>query len=122
MQVIEPYRQFSDARGRMLGVINAGSWEEINYVETAAGQVRGGHYHRETRELFLLIEGVVRVRVGPEGGPLRETLLEAGSIFVVEPFEAHWFETESPCKWINVLSKRMHAEEPDIVPVRHQAA
>jgi quercetin dioxygenase-like cupin family protein len=122
MQLLEPYRHFSDVRGRMVGVINSGSWEEINYVETGPGQRRGGHFHRETRELFLLFEGRVRVHVAPPVGPATDAILEAGSIFVIEPYEAHWFETLTACKWINVLSKRMSAEQPDIVPVADRAA
>ena len=118
MTILEPYRQFSDSRGRMRGVINDGRWEEINYIETEAGCMRGGHYHRDTRELFLLISGTVRVRVRPaEGGGIEEHTLSSGSIFVVEPGEAHWFETLSPCTWINALSKRIDQKAPDIVTV-----
>ena len=118
MTMLEPYRQFSDSRGLMRGVINDGHWEEINYIETAAGCTRGGHYHRDTRELFLLISGTIRVRVRPANGrATKEYRLSGGSIFVVEPGEAHWFETETPCTWINVLSKRIDQKAPDIVPV-----
>jgi quercetin dioxygenase-like cupin family protein len=102
----------------MLGVTNNGRWEEINYVETAAGCTRGGHWHRDTRELFLLIAGTIRVRVRPvEGGPTEEHTLSSGSIFVIEPGEAHWIETVTSCAWINVLSKRIDQAAPDIVPV-----
>jgi len=118
MTILEPYRQFSDSRGRMRGVIDSGQWEEINYVETAAGCTRGGHYHRDTRELFLLISGTVTVRVRPANAlKTEEHRLTAGSIFVVEPGEAHWFDTLTPCTWINVLSKRLDQKAPDIVPV-----
>ena len=57
MTILDPFRQFSDSRGQMLGVINDGQWEEINFISTAASCLRGGHYHRDTRELFLLISG-----------------------------------------------------------------
>ena len=63
MQMLSPYRQFSDSRGRMLGVINDGQWEEINYIETAASCMRGGHFHRDTRELFLILSGTIKVRI-----------------------------------------------------------
>ena len=118
MQMLTPYRHFDDARGRMLGVTNDGQWEEINYVETAAGCIRGGHYHRDTRELFLLISGTIKVRTRVIDRPtVQEHTLTAGSIFVVEPGEAHWFETVTPCSWINALSKRFDVAAPDIVPV-----
>ena len=118
MQILKPYRRFDDARGRMLGVINDDEWEEINYVETEASCVRGGHYHQHTRELFLLISGTIKVRVRVLGRrDIQERTLSAGSIFVVEPGEAHWLETLTPCTWINALSKRFDEAAPDIVPV-----
>jgi len=80
--------------------------------------VRGGHFHRDTRELFLIISGSIRVRIRPEGGgDVRETVVGPGSIFIVEPGEAHWFETLTPCAWINALSKKFDEAAPDIVPV-----
>lgn len=117
MQMLTPYRQFSDSRGRMLGVVNDGQWEEINYIETAASCTRGGHFHRDTRELFLVLSGSIRVRVRPEwSSEVRETIVEAGSIFIVEPGEVHSFETLTECAWINALSKRFDQSAPDIVP------
>ena len=74
MTILEPYRQFSDSRGQMLGVINDGKWEEINYVETVAGCVRGGHYHRNPRELFLMISGTIKVRIRPVNGQTSRVL------------------------------------------------
>lgn len=116
--MLTPFRQFSDSRGRMLGVTNDGLWEEINYLETAASCMRGGHFHRETRELFLILNGTIRVRIRrAESTEICETLVSAGSIFVIEPGEAHWFETLTPCAWINALSKRFDEAAPDIVPV-----
>jgi quercetin dioxygenase-like cupin family protein len=118
MTILETYRQFTDSRGEIRGVINDGQWEEINYVETAAHAVRGGHYHRDTRELFLILRGSVRVRTrARHGAHIEEHVFDAGSIFVVEPWEAHWFEAVTPCAWINVLSKRIDQDAPDIVPV-----
>ena len=68
----------------MLGVINDGQWEEINFLETAECCTRGGHFHRSTRELFLILKGTIRVRIRPEGSTeVRETLVRlcgAGSI------------------------------------------
>ncbi|MEQ1913263.1 MAG: hypothetical protein ABMA15_30910 [Vicinamibacterales bacterium] len=64
------------------------------------------------------MNGTIRVRIRPEGSTeICETLVSAGSIFVVEPGEAHWFETLTPCAWINALSKRFDDAAPDIVSV-----
>jgi hypothetical protein len=43
-------------------------------------------------------------------------------VFVIEPGESHWFESLTPCTWINVLSRRIDPACPDIVPVAAPAA
>ena len=49
-----PYVAHSDARGRFRGLTRE-TWAEANFIETGAGQVRGNHYHAETRELFFIV-------------------------------------------------------------------
>ncbi len=85
--------------------------------------MRGGHYHRDTRELFLIISGTLKVRIKPvKGRKTTEQTFYGGSIFVIEPGEVHWFETISDCTWINVLSKRFNASAPDLISVPAQIA
>ena len=115
MKIIEPYFRFSDDRGGMLGIVNEGEWQEINLVDSQAGAVRGGHYHRRTRELFHIIDGRIRVEVTDlEGRVLVERHVSGGDTLVVEPGEVHTFHCETPCRWINVLSRRIDPEAPDI--------
>jgi dTDP-4-dehydrorhamnose 3,5-epimerase-like enzyme len=108
MIVLKPYKNFTDARGQFYGIINTAQWEEINYIETVAGQIRGGHYHRETRELFFIIEGNIEVKIESLHGNAPHIYnMEKGSLFVVEPYEVHTFICKTDSKWINVLSKRI---------------
>ena len=119
MKQFEPYKKFEDTRGRFFGIVNSGQWEEFNYVETLANQVRGGHYHKETRELFFIIDGSIEITIsGLNGENKKKFTAGPGSIFVIEPFEIHSFECKTLCKWINVLSKRIDDQFHDIhVPV-----
>lgn len=108
MKILEPYKSIHDKRGLFLGIVNSAHWEEINYIETFAGEVRGGHYHTETRELFFIIEGEVEITIqSVDRNETRNVLVMKGSIFVVEPGEVHTFSCKTACKWINVLSKRI---------------
>ncbi|MFA6888329.1 MAG: cupin domain-containing protein [Candidatus Woesearchaeota archaeon] len=115
MRILESYKQFSDNRGAFFGIVNSGKWEEINYVETEAGQVRGGHYHKETKELFYIIEGEIEIKIANiDEKNIKKYTVSRGMILVVEPFEVHTFICKTKCKWINVLSKRIDDQFHDI--------
>ena len=49
MNKLKPYQVFEDDRGKLIGIMNDAQWEEFNYLETKAGNVRGNHYHEHTR-------------------------------------------------------------------------
>lgn len=102
-----------DPRGTFTGIINSGIWEEINLITTEAGSVRGGHYHKQTTELFCILSGDIEVEISKTGGGRELHSVHAGSIFLIEPYEMHTFRCLTPCTWINVLSKRMDASSMD---------
>jgi dTDP-4-dehydrorhamnose 3,5-epimerase-like enzyme len=115
MRMLLPYKQFVDNRGSFLGIINSGQWEEINYIETTAGQKRGGHYHKDTRELFFIIEGEIDITVYKIGADESVSYkVGKGAIFVIDPLEVHTFTCNTYCRWINVLSKRIDDQFNDI--------
>ena len=47
----------------MKGLINEGEWKELNFFSTKAGQVRGDHYHKNTDELFIILEGEIKIKL-----------------------------------------------------------
>lgn len=115
MKLFESYKKIEDSRGIFLGIVNSGQWEEINFVETSANQVRGGHYHKETRELFFIIEGDIEITITElNNANISSFTVGPGAIFVIEPFEIHSFACKTPCKWINVLSRRIDDQFHDI--------
>lgn len=109
-----PYQAHSDARGSFRGLTRE-AWSEVNFIETRAGQVRGNHYHAETRELFFIVRGEIRVEVEHlETGERTEFTAGAGDIFVIEPMEFHVFRTLTDAQWINMLSRPMDPDRPDL--------
>lgn len=89
-------------------------WEEINYIETKQGEVRGGHYHRSTTELFFIIDGQIELETSRLLCSERELhIIGRGDIAIIEPMEVHTFRCLSAARWINVLSKRMDSANPD---------
>ncbi len=115
MRVISPYLEIRDDRGSFSGIINSGTWGEANYVTTRKGEVRGGHYHKYTEELFFIIEGNISIIISDTSGDNKNIFeVKKGDIFIVEPYEVHTFTCLENSSWINFLSERINAESPDI--------
>lgn len=122
MRKIAPYMIRQDARGKLIGLLNEGTWEEFNYLETRAGETRGNHYHKDTREVFFIIEGEIDVVVHRSGQPLDTNIrLCAGDVLEIEPGENHVFYCLSDSKWINILSRRFDPDQPDLHVLRNSA-
>ena len=120
MKILEHYMSFVDQRGQILGVVQQGTWQEINYVKTKAGVVRGNHYHEKTLELIFIVEGRIKLSVRDvRKAELAATFdFKAGDAFIIEPYENHIVKTQEDSAWINVLSRAMNEENgTDIVKV-----
>ena len=37
------------------------NWKEINFICSEAGTIRGNHYHENTDELFIILEGKIKI-------------------------------------------------------------
>jgi len=113
MQKLLPYMTILDERGGFLGITQE-SWAEVNFIETRANQVRGNHYHKETRELFFIISGEIDVVIHDlNSGKHLEVLVSKGDVFIIEPYELHTFHTRTEAQWLNMLSKPVDPQNPD---------
>ncbi|MEP6570139.1 MAG: cupin domain-containing protein [Acidobacteriota bacterium] len=113
MQRLTPYISKRDARGGFLGITQE-PWAEANFIETTAHQVRGNHYHKETRELFFIVSGEVDVVIDDlRSGEHVEASFSQGDIFIIEPYELHTFHTRTDAQWINMLSQPLDQDNPD---------
>jgi dTDP-4-dehydrorhamnose 3,5-epimerase-like enzyme len=120
MQKLSPYITRLDERGGFLGITQE-RWAEVNFIETQANQVRGNHYHKETRELFFIVSGEIEVVIEDlNSGEHLELSFSKGDIFIIEPFELHTFCTRTDAQWINMLSKPMDQQNPDFHQVAHK--
>lgn len=114
MKRLKPYVTREDPRGRLIGLLNEGNWEEFNYLETAAGNSRGGHYHEHTLEVFFILAGEIDVELSaPDSPPIIERV-STGDVFMIEPGETHTFHCRTDTSWINVLSSRFDPANPDM--------
>jgi len=114
MKRIKPYQQREDVRGKLIGLMNEGTWEEFNYLETKAGEIRGNHYHKNTKELFFIIEGEIDIEITQQNGAVSIEHITTGDVVLIEPYENHTFYCLTKTKWVNALSKRFELGNPDI--------
>ncbi|MBT6014516.1 MAG: cupin domain-containing protein [Nitrosomonadales bacterium] len=120
IEFIPNYFEYSDDRGSINGLVNFGTWKEINIIYSEAGTVRGNHYHKNTDELFLVIEGKIKITLqkvldDKELDNEKKTFdVQEGDVFLIKKNVNHIFETIDNSKWINVLSQRINKVKPDI--------
>ena len=119
LKVINRYFMHKDKRGALEGLVNFGEWKEINLISSLAGVERGDHYHKETLELFIILEGKInvileKVKDGKLVGSKTERIVKRGDVFLIDPFVNHTFRILDEAKWINVLSKKIDPKNPDI--------
>jgi len=120
IEFIPNYFEHSDKRGSFLGLINFGNWKEINFICSEAGTVRGNHYHENTDELFIILEGNIKVILQKVLGKKdlenkQKTFnVKEGDVFLIKKNVNHIFEIIEHSKWINVLSQKIDKEKPDI--------
>ena len=113
MKNLAPYQTREDARGKLVGLMNEGTWEEFNYLETGAGQTRGNHYHKHTLELFFILDGDIDIEIVRQDGTVLRDHVTAGDIMLIEPGEIHTFHCLTATRWINALSRRFDPDNPD---------
>jgi oxalate decarboxylase/phosphoglucose isomerase-like protein (cupin superfamily) len=120
IEFIPNYFEYSDDRGSINGLVNFGTWKEINIIYSEAVTVRGNHYHKNTDELFLVIEGKIKITLqkvldDKELDNEKKTFdVQEGDVFLIKKNVNHIFETIDNSKWINVLSQRINKVKPDI--------
>lgn len=100
-----------DERGKILG-ITQDIWQEINFIQSKKGAVRGNHYHKKTHEGFYVISGKIKITVTNINSKKNlDFEAKSGDIFVIEPYELHTFLALEDSSWINMLSKSMKENE-----------
>jgi UDP-2-acetamido-2,6-beta-L-arabino-hexul-4-ose reductase len=119
IQFLENYMHSEDSRGVITGLINTGSWREINLISSDSGVTRGNHYHKATREGFAILKGVVQITLQPVdknklSGEVCEYIVNERKVFVIEPMTNHIFTVLEDATWINFLDQPMTADAPDI--------
>lgn len=115
-KLINRYFSYKDERGVIEGLVNFGNWQEINIITSYKNTVRGGHFHKKTKELFYILKGQIKAELyDVNSADKKETvILKEGDIFLIEPYTLHTFTMLTDSQWINMLSIKNDETSPDI--------
>jgi len=81
---------FKDDRGS-LRQITSETWKQINFNTSVAGRIRGGHYHKNNREMFFVISGKFKLSL-KNGKKTVSFLMMENDFFIIEKNISHSFE------------------------------
>lgn len=87
MKFLNPKKVYEDDRGSIEELVARGL--TITTIECRKGSVRGHHYHKLHKELMILVNGLVRLSIGPLKGKIVHRPMLSGCAVVIEPFEVH---------------------------------
>ena len=115
IEFIERYFSHEDHRGIIEGLINKGNWGEINFISSYANSIRGNHYHKDTIELFIILDGEIEVTLqkiknNKVVGAAETTKVHGKDVFIINPMINHTFKIIKNSQWFNILSKPLEQD------------
>ena len=114
MKKLKANFEFADERGEFIEVWRGDQWKEINFFTALKGAVLGGHYHKETSELFFVVTGRCEVEIKYlKTGQNEKFSVGYKDIFMVEPYEAHFITAVEDLKVVTFLNRPFDKERPD---------
>ena len=100
---IEPDFTFENEMGKLTQLVRSG-YSQINVITSVKGSKRGGHYHKINREAFYIISGKFVLTL-KEDGVVEKYDIVAGDMFVIEPYQKHWFEYTEDTLLVSMYDK-----------------
>lgn len=88
---LEPDFLFNDDRGMLVQLVRNG-WNQVNYIYTKKGVIRGNHYHKFNTEAFFVISGKFNLELQSLDGDKRENvIMNKNKFFRIGPNVLHSF-------------------------------
>ena len=92
IEFVKPDFNFEDERGSLTQLFRNG-WNQVNYISSEKGSVRGGHYHKKNSEMFFIISGDIKLTLKDiKSFNTEEYILTKGDMFVIRKDISHNFE------------------------------
>lgn len=89
VEILKPDFEFEDHRGSLKQLFHKG-WKQVNIIQSFSGILRGGHFHKNNKEAFYIIQGSVVLQLEKDG--FNETYsFSSRDMFIIEPYVFHTF-------------------------------
>jgi dTDP-4-dehydrorhamnose 3,5-epimerase-like enzyme len=88
---IEPV--FQDERGSIEDILENEELQHATIIRSAAGAVRGNHYHERTWQWVFVLTGAIRYVVRSAEGETQSGIVRANDLLLTCPGESHALET-----------------------------
>jgi dTDP-4-dehydrorhamnose 3,5-epimerase-like enzyme len=110
------YMDCRDSRGSFQGLINQGNWKEVNLARTYAGEIRGGHFHKKTREVIFLVLGEAEIELKDVRNVKQgeKFILQQGEGVEIEPYILHTIKYLQDSEQVALLNHPFDPSEPDL--------
>lgn len=107
-----------DKRGVFIEIAKGKRWKQVNFFSIKKGHLRGGHYHKKTRELFFVIDGKCALKtVNIKNKAEKNIILRQRNVVVIRPYEAHYLKAIKDTKMLALLSVAHRKDRPDIYEI-----
>lgn len=83
---------FSDHRGDITDILQHIPVDSVTVITSAAGSIRGNHYHKESLQYLYLMSGRVRSYAQAPGQAIEAAELAPGDLLTTPPLERHAIE------------------------------
>ncbi len=94
-----------DERGKLAQLVHEGV-EQVNISVSNRGVHRGGHYHKDSIEMFYVISGSVEVTVHDLNGEnVQVYVFQTDDFFCIEPGEVHSMYYPEDCVMVVLYDK-----------------
>ena len=102
---MKPDFTFENESGCLKQLVREG-YKQVNVITSAAGSVRGGHYHKQNEEAFYVISGALEVTVN---GDSRR--FAAGEFFGIKAYDMHSFTFLEDTVLVSMYSNGVELED-----------
>lgn len=107
---------FEDDRGSLNQLVHAG-YEQVNVLFTRAGVERGGHYHKQSKECFFVVDGSVEVTARCDDDE-KKYVFKKNDFFQINPYVIHSMYFMENCTLVALYDKCVELRDgtKDIFP------
>ena len=90
IEFVKPDFVFENEAGCLKQLVHKG-WNQVNVITSKKDSVRGGHYHKQNKECFYIIDGSFKLIVWKDNEK-EEYEIKKGDMFIMPEYVYHTFE------------------------------